>query len=64
VAFEDLKDLIENKMKMQHVYQPVMIKTFLNLIKRVLTRIIAKEFSNLMKVVDYYKVITRQMSEF
>ncbi|HET9773521.1 MAG TPA: hypothetical protein VFP25_00920 [Nitrososphaeraceae archaeon] len=57
------KDFIENKMKMQHVYQPVMIKTLLKSDKnRVSIRIIAKEFSNLDESqIDYYKVITRQM---
>jgi len=63
VDFEDLKDFIENKMKMQHVYQPVMIKTLLKSDKnRASTRVIAKEFSNLDESqIDYYKVITRQM---
>lgn len=61
--FEGLRDFIENKMKMQHIYQPVMIKTLLTSdANKVSVRTIAREFSNMDESqVDYYKVITKQM---
>lgn len=61
--FEELKDFISNKMKMQHIYQPVMIKTILKSDKNSASvRTIAREFSNLDESqIDYYKVITKQM---
>lgn len=50
-------------MKMQHIYQPVMIKTILkSSSNNVSVRAIAREFSNLDESqIDYYKVITKQM---
>jgi len=57
-----LKDFIERKMKMSHIYQPVMIKTLLtnngiankNLISK---EILAYDFSQ----VEYYESITNNM---
>lgn len=50
-------------MKMQHIYQPVMIKTLLQSDKnKASVRAIAREFSNLDESqIDYYKAITKQM---
>ena len=42
--FDELKDFIENKMIMQHIYQPVMLKTLLKSGNRASIRKIAKSF--------------------
>lgn len=60
--FDELKDFIENKMFMQHIYQPVMIKTLLKKGNKASIREIAKSFLELDESqIDYYKVITKQM---
>lgn len=60
--FPELKDFIENRMLMQHVYQPVMIKTLLESNNKSSLRDIAKSFLQLDESqIDYYKIITRQM---
>ena len=60
--FDELKDFIENKMVMQHIYQPVMIKTLLKKCNKASIREIAKSFLELDESqIDYYKVITKQM---
>ena len=59
--FDELKDFIENKMIMQHIYQPVMLKTLLKSGNRASIRKIAKSFLELDESqIDYYKVITKQ----
>lgn len=60
--FDELKDFIENKMIMQHIYQPVMLKTLLQSGNKASIREIAKSFLELDESqIDYYKVITKQM---
>ncbi len=60
--FDELKQFINQKMQMQHVYQPVMIKTLLQFGNKVSTRQIARSFLELDESqIDYYKVITNQM---
>ena len=60
--FYELKDFIENKMIMQHIYQPVMVKTLLKSGNRASIREIATSFLELDESqIDYYKVITKQM---
>jgi len=60
--FDELKDFIENKMIMQHIYQPVMLKTLLKKGNKASIREIAKSFLELDESqIDYYKVITKQM---
>jgi hypothetical protein len=60
--FDELKQFINEKMQMQHVYQPVMIKTLLELGNKASVREIAESFLKLDESqIDYYKVITNQM---
>jgi ATP adenylyltransferase len=60
--FQELKDFIRNRMLMQHIYQPVMIKTLLESGNRDSIREIAHSFLQLDESqIDYYKIITRQM---
>ena len=49
-------------MHMQHIYQPVMIKTLLESNDKASLRKIAQSFLQLDESqIDYYKIITRQM---
>lgn len=60
--FGELKEFISNKMLMQHVYQPVMIKTLLQSDNKASVREIAQSFLQLDESqIDYYKMITKQM---
>lgn len=60
--FEELRDFIADRMLMQHIYQPVMIKTLLELDNRASARQIAQRLLQLDESqIDYYKVITKQM---
>lgn len=60
--FNELKEFITNKMVMQHVYQPLMIKTLLELGNKASVRQIAQTFLQLDESqIDYYKMITKQM---
>lgn len=60
--FEELKEFITQKMQMQHVYQPVMIKVLLESGNKASVRDIARSFLQLDESqIDYYKVVTNQM---
>lgn len=60
--FQELKDFIQNRMSMQHIYKPVMIKTLLESNNKASTRKIAQSFLQLDESqIDYYKIITKQM---
>jgi hypothetical protein len=48
--FKQLNELIANKMLMQHVYQPVMIKTLLESGNTASVRHIAQSLLHLMKI--------------
>ena len=57
-----MKQFITQRMQMQHVYQPVMIKTLLESGNRASIREIAQSFLQLdQSQIDYYNVITNQM---
>jgi ATP adenylyltransferase len=60
--FDELKQFIIQRMQMQHVYQPVMIKRLLESGNKASVRDIARSFLQLDESqIDYYKVITNQM---
>ena len=60
--YQDLRNFIQQKMHMQHIYQPVMIKTLLESNDKAFTRKIAQSFLQLDESqIDYYRVITKQM---
>ena len=60
--FEELSNFIKNQMKMQHIYQPVMIKTLLKSNNKASVTKISKEFlSKDQSQIDYYKEITKNM---
>jgi ATP adenylyltransferase len=60
--FEEMKQFITERMLMQHVYQPVMIKTLIESGNKASVREIARSFLQLDESqIDYYKVITNQM---
>jgi ATP adenylyltransferase len=60
--FDELKQFITQKMQMQHIYQPVMIKTLLESGNKASVREISRSFLQLDESqIDYYKVITNQM---
>jgi ATP adenylyltransferase len=60
--FSELRNFIQNKMLMQHIYQPVMIKTLLESKDKASTRKIAQAFLQLDESqIDYYRIITNQM---
>jgi diadenosine tetraphosphate (Ap4A) HIT family hydrolase len=60
--FERLKDFICNKMQMQHIYQPVMLRTLLERGGRSSITAIAQEFLARDRAqLEYYEAITRAM---
>ena len=60
--YQDLRNFIQRKMHMQHIYQPVMIKTLLESNDKASTRKITQSFLQLDESqIDYYRVITKQM---
>ena len=60
--FTDLKDFIINKMRMSHIYQPVMLKTLLSNKGTASVEQIAQDIlSNDESQVDYYESITKNM---
>lgn len=60
--FQDLKNSIQDRMHIEHVYQPVMIETLLESKNKVSIRKIAQAFLQLDESqIDYYKIVTRQM---
>jgi hypothetical protein len=61
-AFDDLKEFILNRMQMQHVYQPVMIRTLLQHGGRAPLREIAAAFLSYDESqLEYYEQITKNM---
>lgn len=60
--FDALVDFITRKMRMQHIYQPVMIKTLLESDGKASIRAIAKAFAQQDESqIEYYEQITRNM---
>ena len=60
--YERLKDFIANKMRMQHIYQPVMIKVLLENDGMASVRKIAEAFLEKDESqIEYYEQITRSM---
>ena len=60
--FEELSNFIKKQMKMQHIYQPVMIRTLLKSNNKASVTKISKEFlSKDQSQIDYYKEITKNM---
>ena len=59
--FADLEDFIKNRMRMTHIYQPVMIKTLLESDGTASTEQIARRFLNHDEPeLNYYKKITKR----
>lgn len=59
--FADLEDFIKNKMRMTHIYQPLMIKTLLESGNTATTEQIARRFLNHDDPeLNYYKKITKR----
>jgi len=62
VDYKTLEDFIKNKMEMQHIYQPVMIKVLLDSGNRASVDKIANAFLEKdQSQIDYYKIITKSM---
>ncbi len=60
--FKQLKDFIEKKMRMQHIYQPLMIKTLLENEGLASVRTIAETFlAKDESQIEYYEQITKSM---
>ena len=60
--YKELSDFIKIKMNMQHVYQPLMIKTLLESNNQASVNEIAKAFLEKdQSQIDYYKIITKNM---
>ena len=60
--YKELSDFIKTKMSMQHVYQPLMIKTLLESKNQASADDIAKAFLEKdQSQIDYYKIITKNM---
>jgi ATP adenylyltransferase len=62
MKYSELKDFITNKMRMQHIYQPVMIKILLEneglaSVRKIAEAFLAKDESQ----IEYYEHITRSM---
>jgi ATP adenylyltransferase len=62
MSFEHLRDFIQKKMKMAHVYQPVMITELLNQggnasIQNIAAAFLSRDASQL----EYYEQITKNM---
>lgn len=60
--YEQLKDFITDKMRMQHIYQPLMIKTLLEndglaSVRKIAEKFLAKDESQ----IEYYEQITKSM---
>jgi ATP adenylyltransferase len=61
-AFERLRDFIFHRMRLSHIYQPVMLRTLLARGGRATREEIARAFLNEDRSqLDYYRVITREM---
>ena len=60
--YKELLDYLEKRMKMQHIYQPVMIRTLLESKNAATVEAIARAFlQDDMSQIDYYKQITKNM---
>ena len=60
--FEELRDYLENRMKMQHIYQPTMIRTLLESKNVASVEAIARAFlQDDTSQIDYYIEITKNM---
>lgn len=60
--FKELRDFIEKKMRMQHIYQPLMIKTLLEHEGLASVRTIAETFlAKDESQIEYYEQITKSM---
>jgi diadenosine tetraphosphate (Ap4A) HIT family hydrolase/5-methylcytosine-specific restriction endonuclease McrA len=60
--FDELKQFLAKGMQMQHVYQPVMIKTLLESGNKAPVKEIAKSLLQMDESqIDYYRVVTNQM---
>lgn len=60
--FRDLQDFIINRMRLSHIYQPVMLRTLLQNGGTASTRDIAKAFlSEDISQIEYYEEITKRM---
>ncbi|MFC2019213.1 hypothetical protein ACFLU4_04565 [Chloroflexota bacterium] len=58
----DLKDYLMNKMRMAHIYQPVMIKELLSSESPVSPKEIARKFLEYdISQIEYYEKITKNM---
>jgi ATP adenylyltransferase len=61
-SFEQLRDFISNRMRMSHIYQPVMLKELLSRGGRASIRDIAAAFlSRDVSQLEYYEQITKNM---
>jgi ATP adenylyltransferase len=62
ISFETLRDFIQKRMRMAHVYQPVMIKELLRHGGKTTIRNIASAFlSHDESQIEYYEQITKNM---
>lgn len=60
--YEELLDYLEKQMKMQHIYQPIMIRTLLESKNIATVETIARAFlQDDLSQIDYYKQITKNM---
>lgn len=61
--YKELYEFLQHKMSMQHVYQPLMIKTLLESGNQATVEDIARVFlGDDQSQIDYYKIITKNMS--
>ena len=62
MSFKLLKNYIQNKMKMSHIYQPVMIKSLINNNGRNTSKNIAKEVVSYDRwAINYYDDIVKRI---
>ena len=63
MRYSELKDFIENKMRMSHIYQPVMIKALIDAKGALPTDKIASKFLEYdTSQIEYYEQITKKLS--
>ena len=62
MTYQELSDFIQNRMRMSHVYQPVMLTTLLKRGGRATEEQIARSLlSHDISQIEYYEKITRNM---
>ena len=62
MTFDELKTFLESKMRMSHIYQPVMIKALLEQGGRAADKEIAKEIAKYdQSQIEYYQKITNDI---